>query len=353
MMVVPKDTRTILQMPRGNLECIQPRALSLYIIGTYLNELNYYAAFDLIRKQRINLNLIFDHNPSLFIANAEKFVESIKNPSWLSLFLSELQEEDVTSTMYSSCYSRNVPESVDKTFSISDKGSKVERICELLRNQMEARPDSDKLLLPILTSLVKKHETKDLEVALMKVKLIKNLENQSQSKLNNSSEEALKYLLYLVDVNTLFDIALGMYDFDLVMLIAGKSQKDPKEYVPFLNNLKQMDEHYMRFSINVHLKRYETALIQIAKCTEKFDECIALIRTQNLYSKALKLFDINSKQYKEIAGIYGEHLLASRKFQEAAIMFTRSNDLAKALNTFKLAGEWREAIIVAKQMKLR
>ena len=36
---------------------------------------------------------------------------------------------------------------------------------------------------------------------------------------------ALVYIMYLVDVNALFDIALGLYDFDLVILVAEKSQK--------------------------------------------------------------------------------------------------------------------------------
>ena len=38
-------------------------------------------------------------------------------------------------------------------------------------------------------------------------------------------EEALNYLLYLVDVNELFDVALGLYDFELVLMVAEKSQK--------------------------------------------------------------------------------------------------------------------------------
>ena len=39
------------------------------------------------------------------------------------------------------------------------------------------------------------------------------------------AEDALKYVLFLVDVNELFDVALGMYDFTLVLLVAEKSQK--------------------------------------------------------------------------------------------------------------------------------
>ena len=32
-------------------------------------------------------------------------------------------------------------------------------------------------------------------------------------------------MLYIVDVNELFDVALGTYDFDIVLMVAEKSQK--------------------------------------------------------------------------------------------------------------------------------
>ena len=38
-------------------------------------------------------------------------------------------------------------------------------------------------------------------------------------------EEAVKYIIFLVDANSLFDTALGMYDFVLVLMIAQHSQK--------------------------------------------------------------------------------------------------------------------------------
>lgn len=33
--------------------------------------------------------------------------------------------------------------------------------------------------------------------------------------------------MFLVDVNELFDVALGLYDFELVLMVAEKSQKVP------------------------------------------------------------------------------------------------------------------------------
>jgi elongator complex protein 1 len=38
-------------------------------------------------------------------------------------------------------------------------------------------------------------------------------------------EDAVKYIIFLVDADTLFDTALGMYDFSLVLMIAQHAQK--------------------------------------------------------------------------------------------------------------------------------
>ena len=54
------------------------------------------------------------------------------------------------------------------------------------------------------------------------IHLLADSENESP---HINAEEVLKYLLFLVDVNEMYDIALGTYDFDLVMMVAEKSQK--------------------------------------------------------------------------------------------------------------------------------
>ena len=87
-----------------------------------------------------------------------------------------------------------------------------------------------------------------------------------------TAEDALKYTLFLVDVNQLYDVALGMYDFSLVLLVAEKSQKDPKEYLPFLNELRRLPLHYQRYRIDRHLRRFDKALQHISKCGEWGDE---------------------------------------------------------------------------------
>ncbi|XP_043471428.1 putative elongator complex protein 1 [Leptopilina heterotoma] len=349
---IPKEAQTILQMPRGNLECIQPRALSLHIIGTYIDNQNYKSAFDLMRKQRINLNLLYDHNPNLFTENAKLFVDNIDNPSWLSLFLSELKEEDVTQTTYASSYQNKKLENSSEEKGEIDLKLKLNKICDILRNIMEERQDSNRFVQPILISLVKKQQTIAFEDALKKLKEIKNSELETNNAERVSSEEALKYLLYLVDVNVLFDTALGMYDFELTMFIAQKSQKDPKEYIPFLNHLKNLEENYMKFNIDKHLKRYTKALEHIVKLNEKFDECFEFIKKHDLYMKALNLFNSRSNEYREIAKAYGEFFLSKAKYREAAVMFHKAECLKEALNAHKLAGNYQEIIITVVKMNL-
>ena len=63
--VVPHDTRLVLQMPRGNLETISPRALVLSCVRRHLDWVEFKSAFVLMRKHRINLNLMYDHNPKV------------------------------------------------------------------------------------------------------------------------------------------------------------------------------------------------------------------------------------------------------------------------------------------------
>lgn len=341
VIVVPNDTRTVFQLPRGNLEVIQPRPLSLKIIGGYLDTLKYHDAFDLMRKQRINLNLIYDHDPEKFLANVTTFLENIKNNSWLSLFLSDLENIDVTETMYCSSYAQR--ESKNK----SKNEKKINLICKVIIENIEKSKDRDCKILPLITAFVKMNTTSDLESALKIIKELKVNESHGQTK-PVSSEEALKYLLYMVDVNDLFHVALGMYDFDLVLLVASKSQKDPKEYVPMLNELNEMEENYKRFSINKHLKRFDAAIEWLAKCgPEKYDELLSFVKYHSLYRKALKVFDVNEEIYRRVENEYGMFLKLNNELVEAGMLYRRAGNIEKAIECFKESLEWELAIELA------
>ncbi|XP_040860347.1 elongator complex protein 1 isoform X1 [Ochotona curzoniae] len=341
--VVPQDTKLILQMPRGNLEVVHHRALVLAQIRKWLDKLRFKEAFECMRKLRINLNLIHDHNPEVFLQNVETFIRQIDCVNHINLFFTELKEEDVTKTMYPP------PAPSSGQLSRDLGGKKLDLICDALRAAMESI-NPHKYCLPILTSHVKK-TTPELETVLQKVhELQANAPSDPDAV---SAEEALKYLLLLVDVNELYDQSLGTYDFDLVLMVAEKSQKDPKEYLPFLNTLKKMETNYQRFTIDKYLKRYEKAIGHLSKCgPEYFPECLNLIKDKNLYNEALKLYPPTSQQYKDISIAYGEYLMREQQCEPAGLVFARCGAHEKALSAFVSCGSWQQALCMASQLNM-
>lgn len=348
---VPHDSRTILQMPRGNLEAIQPRVLSLCIVGRLLDAHAYRPVFDLLRKQRINLNLLVDHAPADFLLHIGAFVRDIANTQWLNLFVSDLLDEDVTATMYAGNY-QHLSERRGTHAAAFDGRAKIDVVCERCCDYFDEQ-DAAEYLLPAITAHVKRH---NFEGALALIWRMRSAEQQQQpaGQVNGvrstTAHDALKYLLYLVNVNDLYDVALGLYDFELVLFVAQKSQKDPKEYLPFLNELKQLEENYRKFRIDNHLKRYEKALTHIVKCgVEKLDECLELIEKNGLYTSAIRLFKATDECYNDVVLQYADHLRAKGVFYEASVMYERGRDFKQAFLSAKHTLDWRRCVQLAKK----
>ncbi|XP_044274836.1 elongator complex protein 1 isoform X2 [Varanus komodoensis] len=339
--IVPQDTKLILQMPRGNLETIHHRALVLAQVRKWLDSLQFKEAFECMRKLRINLNLIYDHNPKVFLENVETFIKQVDSVNYINLFLTELKEEDFTKTMYPPLNPANAcePHSSDT--------KKVDLICDAMRTAME-NINASKYCLSILTSYVKKSPP-ELETVLQRIRELR--EQAPVTAGSVSAEEALKYLLYHVNVSELYDHSLGTYDFDLVVMVAEKSQKDPKEYLPFLNKLKKMEINYQRYSIDRYLKRYPKALHHLSKCgPEHFSEFLNLVVDQNLYGEALKLYPPDTHEYKTVSYAYGEYLIQKHLPEQAGLIFFRCGAFEKALDAFLISGGWQQALCAAAEL---
>ncbi|KAI1239808.1 hypothetical protein IHE44_0011242 [Lamprotornis superbus] len=339
--VVPQDTKVVLQMPRGNLETIHHRALVLAQIRKWLDRLMFREAFQCMRKLRINLNLLYDHNPKASLPSSLVLFAILTCPGIHRTVRSKV-EEDFTKSMYPSPNG-----SINSQPHQHPDQKKVNLICDMMRVAME-HIDPQKYCLSILTAHVKKSPP-ELEIALQKVHHLR--ESITPDAQAVSAEEALKYLLFLVDVNELYDYSLGTYDFDLVVMVAEKSQKDPKEYLPFLNTLRKMETNYQRYTIDRHLKRYTKALGHLSKCgPEHFSEFLNLVKDQNLYSEALKLYPSSTQEYKDISDAYGEYLMQKQLYEQAALIFARAGIFAKALDAFQSGGSWQQALCMASRL---
>lgn len=68
-----------------------------------------------------------------------------------------------------------------------------------------------------------------------------------------TAEEALKFSLFLVDINQLYDVALGMYDFSLVLMVAERSQKVGEScdlmYSSFTRHVTSCESHVVGYTV--------------------------------------------------------------------------------------------------------
>lgn len=326
------QAKVVLQLPRGNLEAFHPRLPVLDQVGYYIDNLNYIEAFRMLRRNRLNLNFICDHNMSSFIENCDLFIQQIGQESvdWLCLFLTELCPDNLCSMLTN----QPAPKVVDK----------VNNVCTLLHDRMD-QLDKLRYLNPILLTFIKK----DVPEVANALREVKNLPN------NELRDKAIKFLLYVVSVNQLLDDALGTYDFDTFLMVASKSDKDPKEYIAMVNEFKKIeDENYRKYRIDTHLARHSSALAHLSRCPDQYDQVCSLVEQHHLFKKAISLYQLNAPsnegKFTEIWDLYGEYLFKKKYYNESAIAFRRALNFGQAFKMYLMASDWNMAIVCARRL---
>ncbi|KAI0697397.1 IkappaB kinase complex IKAP component [Cerioporus squamosus] len=315
---VPSTMSLVLQMPRGNLETINPRPLVMEIVKQDIDNGNYGKAFTACRKHRIDLNVFVEHNRDAFLQGIPSFLEQVPDVDYINLFLTSLGQGSLPSDL-------------------------VSQICDKIRVELE-RKDLKKYVNSILTAHVMKRPP-DHEAGLAVLLRLKETEP-------DLVEDAVKYIIFLVDADKLFDTALGMYDFSLVLMVAQHAQKDPREYLPFLRELRALDQYYQRFRIDDHLKRHEKALTDLSLAGhERFDEALAYVEKHHLYNHAIAIWRGTDK-YEAVLNLYGEWLFERREFREAAFVFRQANKPERALIAHEKALDWQELFELVGQQNL-
>ncbi|CCM05755.1 uncharacterized protein FIBRA_07987 [Fibroporia radiculosa] len=312
---VPSAMSLVLQMPRGNLETINPRPLVMEIVKQDIDNRNYRKAFLACRKHRIDLSVFAEYGGDVFKSQLQRFVEQVDEVDYINLFLTSIGQSSLPADL-------------------------VTKLCDGIRAELEKR-DLKKYVSCILTTHVVKRPP-DHEAGLSLLLRLRDSEPQLV-------EDAVKYIIFLVDTDRLFDTALGMYDFSLVLIVAQHAQKDPQEYLPFLRELRSLEHHYQRFRIDDHLKRYEKALQDLADAgQERFEEAMAYVEKHRLYESALAIW-LGSDRYSSVLSIYGDWLFERRDFREAAFVFRQAGVPLKAMAAHEKALEWKDLFELAIQ----
>lgn len=353
----------ILQTSRGNLECIYPRKLVLASIINALIQRRFKDALLMVRRHRIDFNVIVDYcGLQEFIQSAAEFVKQVNNFNYITEFVCAIKNENVTETLYrnyisSSCTDGNkvVAPRESKDFYVKNKVSLV--LLAIRRAVEEHMMESPARELCILTTLARS-DPPALEEALERIKVIREIEllNSDDPRKTSypSAEEALKHLLWLSDPDAVFETALGLYDLKLAAIVAINSQRDPKEFIPYLQELEKMPFLLMCYNIDLRLSRFEKALKHIVSAGEDhFSDFMNLINKKpQLFPLGLQLITDNTKR-KVVLEAWGDYLSDEKSYEEAAETYLCCSNLEKALKSYRASGNWSLVFIVAGFLKMR
>ncbi|KAH6639827.1 elongator complex protein 1 [Boeremia exigua] len=335
--VMPTTYSVVLQMPRGNLETIYPRALVLAAIRRNIEADQYSDAFFACRSQRVDMNILHDHDSERFMKSVELIVNQVKKVEHIDLLLSQLRNEDVSETMYRETL--KTKDLVNKPKLSQDQiANKVNRISDAFLAVLEQPQYKDEHLQNIITSHVSKVPPA-LEAGLEMI-------GRLQSSQDPLTDKAAEHICFLADVNQLYDTALGLYNLDLALLIAQQSQKDPREYLPHLQSLQDLPDIRRRFQIDDQLSRHVKALTHL-KELQVFDEAQDYIQQHALYTEALDMYQYDAAHLKKIMRLYASYLSTTNKHKEAALAYEYLSDHASAWPSYRAANLWREALTSA------
>ncbi|KAI1781154.1 IkappaB kinase complex, IKAP component [Hypoxylon cercidicola] len=347
---MPTNMSIVLQMPRGNLETIYPRAMVVAGIRQLIDSKDYGKAYSYCRTQRVDMNILYDHRPQQFLANVGLFLEQLEDVSYIDLFLSSLRDEDVTQTMYRdtrAVRNQEPPEPVSgAAVTGSTQGSsKVNTICDTVLSHLQSRKIKNHgTLQNIITANVCKVPPAYEDGLLVITTLLQEDEQLA--------EKAVEHICFLADVNTLYDEALGLYHLDLALLVAQQSQRDPREYLPFIQNLHQLPDVRRKFAIDDHLNRHEKALGHL-QSLQVHKEAQDYTAKHALYPAALRLYRYDQANLTILTGLYAAYLESKSRYREAGLTYESLHDYTSATRCYRAAGAscWRECLFAAQQQE--
>lgn len=182
----------------------------------------------------------------------------------------------------------------------------------------------------------------------------------SPPELSAAADAALKHLLLYVDVDLLYQAALGLYDLPLAFMAVSHSQKDPGEYLAELSRFGVISNPQLqRHAIDVSLGRWSKALDDLVTAgPAHFEQALKLAREKGLLRQLLALTQQQQQQQQEEEGgpgagggsgatlsarqrlvavlsAYGDALMASRKAEDAAVAYSAAGLTEQALGAYR------------------
>ncbi|CAA7031530.1 unnamed protein product [Microthlaspi erraticum] len=326
-------------------------------ITNALAQQRFKDALNLVRRHRINFNVIVDlYGWHAFLQSAVEFVKQVNNLNHVTEFVCAIKNEDVTETLYKNFSFSKKGDSVLQVKDLCD--NKVSSVLQAIRKALEEQiPESPSRELCILTTLARS-DPPAIEESLLRIKSVREMEllnssDDSRKKSCPSAEEALKHLLWLLDAEAVFEAALGLYDLNLAAIVALNSQRDPKEFLPYLQELERMPEALMHFNIDIKLQRFDSALKSIVSAGDGYfpDSMNLMKKNPQLFPLGLQLITDPEKK-QAVLEAWADHLTDEKRFEDAATTYLCCSRLEKASKAYRECVDWSGVLRVGALMKL-
>ncbi|KAJ1350615.1 hypothetical protein KIN20_006444 [Parelaphostrongylus tenuis] len=322
----------IMQMPRGNLETIHPRLFVIRVIKQLIDDQNYLEALRSMKKHRIDMNLIVDYKPDAFMNSIPMFLQSVADPDLLIIFVAALKDDR----------SQYCDGAV-----ISDKVNKITEL--LVKEILSLARDRRIRMFAVVLSALLKSSPPQVEEALRLMK--RETDELNEDERDGYTRKWLHHIRFFVNETTLFNAALSTYDLSLTLQVAEMSNRDPKEYLPLLNELQKVElDDYRKFRIDMIREDWKSALAHLSRLDDKWDEAVALICEKQLYSAALIVYR-NSSRYKDICAIYAKVLESNALWDEAAVLYNKAGDNEKELYCIELSRNFERYVSRARILR--
>ncbi|KAF7811336.1 elongator complex protein 1 isoform X1 [Senna tora] len=351
------EAAIILQTTRGNLECIYPRKLVVVSIVNALVQKRFKDALLMVRRHRIDFNIMVDYcGCQAFSQLASEFVKQVGNLGYITEFVCAVKNENIIEKLYKNYVSVSCSEGAN-VVQVGDlqhcpAENKVSSVLMAVRKALEDHiTESPGRELCILTTLARS-DPPLLEDALKRIKVIREMElshaDDQRRTSYPSAEEALKHLLWLADSDAVYEAALGLYDLNLTAIVALNAQRDPKEFLPYLQELERMPTLLMQYNIDLKLQRFEMALRHIVCAGDAyFSDCMTLMKKNpQLFPLGLQLIADHSKRMP-ILEAWGDYLSDEKCFEDAATIYLSCFCLEKALKSYRACNNWSGVLTVA------
>lgn len=362
ILVSEKDSKVILQMPRGNLEVLHPRILVLLSVSRQLDQRHYLNALKEARRHRVDLNFLCDY---LIQREGKHFYQQTLNElvleivrhdqSFLNLFINDLKDENTIFGRYATIMRCLPVENLSLDSKQADNTNrKVNEICSNV--DLDGLLTWDSYLQPHILCLIRQKPSR-IGTALYAISQCEDV------------KPGLDFLLYYIDIEQLFLEALATYDTNLALMVANASSKDPKQYLALLDKFNEItDEHLRRYEIDMHVKRYDKAFKDLLSYYASQDESnrdmivdriLTLVESKRLYNDAVRSIgehELYNKFRFMLWEKYGDYLLEKRYHLEAGLAYwkaTRSHQedpetFAKAMKCLLLVEDWQKCVLLMK-----